>query len=152
MFHEVEDINEAQMMRVIRNECREYMTRSTELISEEDQVEWFKKLDKDNIKMYIMFESYFGVVFTPVGFGYCCHVDDETYLTGGLVADSRGKGYGRLLFQHILDKAKSFNTKITLEVLNTNKNAMTLYQKLGFLPISSDDRVTHMEYKDDTAI
>jgi len=152
MFHEVEDINEAQTMRRIRNECREYMTKNSDLISKEDQVIWFNGLDRDNIKMYIMFESYFGVVFSPIGFGYCRHVDDETYLTGGLIADSRGKGYGRILFQHLLDKAKTFNTKITLEVLQTNAVAQKLYTSIGFVPYYSDDRIIKMEFKNDPAV
>lgn len=152
MFHEVEDINEAQIMRLIRNECREYMTKSSEIISKEDQKKWFSELDRDNIKMYIMYESHLGVAFTPIGFGYCKHVDDETYLTGGLLDFVRGKGYGRLLFQHLLDKAKTFNTRITLEVLQTNDVALKLYTSIGFVPYGMDDRVIRMEYKDDTAV
>ncbi len=152
MFHEVEDINEAQTMRRIRNECREYMTKNSELISEEDQITWFNGLDRNNIKMYIMFESYFGVVFSPIGFGYCRHVGDETYLTGGLIADARGKGYGKHLFQHILDKAKTFNTKVTLEVLQTNAVAQKLYTSIGFVPYYSDERIIKMEFKNDPAV
>lgn len=152
MFHEVEDINEAQIMRLIRNECRDYMTKSSEHISMEDQIVWFNQLDKNNIKMYIMYESFFGVVFSPIGFGYCKHVDDETYLTGGLMDFARGKGYGRMLFQHLLNKAKSFNTKITLEVLNSNAVAQNLYISLGFVPYYQDERIMKMEYKNDSAI
>lgn len=152
MFHEVEDINEAQTIRCIRNECREYMTKNSDLISEEDQVVWFNGLDRDNIKMYIMLESYLGVAFTPIGFGYCRHVGDETYLTGGLIADVRGKGYGKHLFQHLLDRAKTFNTKITLEVLQTNTVAQKLYTNIGFLPYYNDDRIIKMEYKNDPTV
>lgn len=152
MFHEVEDINEAQIMRNIRNECRDYMTKNTDYISEADQHAWFNQLDRDNIKMYIVYESFHGVVFSPVGFGYCRHVDDETYLTGGLLREVRGRGYGRILFQHILNKAKDFNTKITLEVLNTNIVAQNLYKSLGFDTYYQDDRIMKMEYKNDSAI
>ena len=151
MFHEVEDINEAQTMRCIRNECREYMTKNSDLISEQEQVMWFNGLDRGNIKMYIMFESYLRVAFTPIGFGYCRHVGDETYLTGGLIADVRGKGYGKHLFQHLLDKAKTFNTKITLEVLQTNTVAQRLYTSIGFVSYYNDDRIIKMEFKNDTA-
>lgn len=152
MFHEVEDINEAQIMRNIRNECREFMTKNTDYISEADQHAWFSQLDRANIKMYIVYESFHGVVFSPVGFGYCRHVDDETYLTGGLLREVRGRGYGRILFQHILNKAKDFNTKITLEVLNTNIVAQNLYKSLGFVTYYQDDRIMKMEYKNDSAI
>lgn len=152
MLHEIEDINEAQIMRLIRNECREFMTKSTEIISREDQQKWFSELDRDNIKMYIMYESLLGIVFSPVGFGYCRHVDDETYLTGGLMDFARGKGYGKILFKHLLEKAKTFNTRITLEVLQTNIVAQKLYTSIGFVAYGMDDRILRMEYKDDSAI
>ena len=48
-------------------------------------------------------------------------------------ADMRGKGFGRLLMQSLLDLAKREGIKrITLEVKDTNERAVKLYKSLGF--------------------
>lgn len=152
LFSDIKSVSDAQVLRRIRNECKDFMTRSTEYITEEKQTEWFNGLDKDNIKLYLMWIAHHGVAFEVIGFGYCKKDGNETYLTGGLKEELRGKGYGKVLFSHLLTQAKSFNTPITLEVLKTNERAKRLYESLGFSELSSDDRVIKMEYKNDSAV
>ena len=53
IFTPIVDIKQAQIMREIRNECRDYMTRDTSFISEEQQEKWFAGLDKQNMKMFL---------------------------------------------------------------------------------------------------
>ena len=149
LFHPITKLEEAQVMRTIRNECREYMTKDTSLITEERQEEWFNGLDKDRIKMFLMYKCHNSTLIDTIGFGYCCYTGDEVYVTGGLTKDYRDKGYGKTLFTHLVETAKSFNTRITLEVLNTNTRAKRLYENIGFHSIEADDRITKMEYIDD---
>lgn len=152
VFSDIKSLSDAQVLRRIRNECKDFMTRSTEYITEEKQAEWFNKLDRNNIKLYLMWIAHHGVAFEVIGFGYCKKDENETYLTGGLKEELRGKGYGKLLFSHLLTQAKSFNAPITLEVLKTNERAKRLYESLGFSELSSDDRVIKMEYRNDSAV
>jgi len=42
VFKRVTTPAEAEILRTIRNECKDYMTRSTEYITPEQQAEWFK--------------------------------------------------------------------------------------------------------------
>lgn len=146
-FIEVLNVSEAQLLRDIRNECKDYMTRNTEYITEDQQVDWFNSLDRDSMKIYLMYMYNEEVMVDVVGFGYCKRDINETYLTGGIKENHRGKGYGRLLFSHLLEQAKSFSTPITLEVLNTNTKAKNLYESLGFVEIKKDDRIMNMEYR-----
>lgn len=152
LFTKIESLSDAQVMRQIRNDCREYMTKSTVYISEENQKNWFNNLDQDKIKMFLMWNVHHGVIFEIMGFGYCRNVDDETYLTGGILENYRNKGYGKKLFSHLLEEAKSFNTKITLEVLNSNARAEKVYRSIGFVPVYKDDRIMKMEYKNDSTL
>lgn len=152
IFTEVLTLSDAQIMREIRNNCRDYMTKSSAYISEKQQEFWFKSLDKSRMRMFLMHLSYHGVAFNTIGFGYCKNDKDETYLTGGLLEQYRGKGYGRILFNHLLNAAKEFNTKITLDVLNTNTKAEKLYRSIGFVPFAQDEMITKMEYKNDSAV
>jgi len=137
IFKPVTNLAEAQEMRKIRNECREFMTRNTTYIREEEQEKWFDTLDKNNMKMYLVYETTHGVDFSLIGYGYCKNDITGTYLTGGLLDTARGKGYGRALFKHLVNVAKTFNNKILLEVLNTNHKAENLYKSLGFVAYSN---------------
>ena len=151
-FTEVKQLSDAQVVRQIRNDCREYMTKNTDYISEENQENWFNSLDHDKIKIFLMWIVHHGVVFEVVGFGYCRNVDYETYLTGGILESHRNRGYGKKLFSHLLEEAKSFKTKITLEVLNSNARAEKVYRSIGFIPVYKDDRVMKMEYRNDSTL
>lgn len=146
-FIEVLNVSEAQSLRDIRNECKDYMTRNTEYITEDQQVDWFNSVDRDSMKIYLIYMYNEEVMVDVVGFGYCKRDENETYLTGGIKENHRGKGYGKLLFSYLLEQAKSFSTPITLEVLNTNTRAKNLYESLGFVEIKKDDRIMKMEYR-----
>jgi ribosomal protein S18 acetylase RimI-like enzyme len=152
VFTEIKSMEDAQLMRKIRNDCREYMTKDTSHITEQQQEMWFNNLNKDTIKMFLMHLRYHGVAYDTIGFGYCRCIDDETYLTGGIRKEYRSKGYGKNLFLHLLENAKSFNTRITLEVLNDNTRAERLYRSIGFVDYDKNDKVTKMEYTNDSAL
>jgi ribosomal protein S18 acetylase RimI-like enzyme len=148
VFTPITNIVDAEVMRLVRNECREYMTKDTSYIQIEQQEKWFRNLDRDNIKMFLMHICYHGAAIETIGYGYCRHDGDETHLTGGIIPSFRGKGYGKTLFLHLIENGKSFNSRITLEVLNTNTRAKRLYDSIGFREIESDERITKMEYVD----
>lgn len=126
-----------QMLRIIRNDCREYMTNNTDIITEEEQILWFDNLD--GMIPYILFESFHGVAFTPIGYGIVKLESECATLTGGLMFDYRNKGYGRYLFGLLIEEAKKYNSRVCLQVLKTNTRAYTLYQKLGFKVIAETD-------------
>ena len=147
IFIPVNNIELAQRMRCIRNECREFMTRDTSYISEDHQRLWFSKLDLTSMKPFLIIPEY-----CIAGFGYCWNTGKETYVTGGLLPNFRGKGYGKPLFEYLVYKAQSFNNPITLEVLNTNERAINLYKKIGFVVFDRDNRITKMEYINDKSV
>ena len=60
--------------------------------------------------------------------------DDEIYLHSlEIYEEYRGKGYGKSLLINILDRLKKYKVRwIGLTVANDNKNALHLYNSLGF--------------------
>jgi ribosomal protein S18 acetylase RimI-like enzyme len=139
-------LEDAQIFRTIRNDCRLFMTRNTDYITEEQQVTWYNNLDKSKYKLFLFYEIYHGAVVVPVGFGIIREEDDVLLLTGGVSSTDRGKGIGRFIFERLLDIAKTENKKIKLEVLISNTIAHSLYCKLGFKETNRNDRVIMMEY------
>jgi len=52
----------------------------------------------------------------------------------GVVADFRGQGIGQKLIKAALQRAKENGLeKVELEVFHTNTNAISLYEKMGFV-------------------
>lgn len=58
----------------------------------------------------------------------------ELYVEGAAVVDfARGKGVGTMLFEALINYARAQNyPTITLDVIDTNKRALQLYERLGF--------------------
>lgn len=129
-----ETLAHAESMRVVRNACREFMTRHTHEISVEDQREWFRGLDLAITKPSI------GVISTDAGpeiiaYGLTRYVEGKWWLSGGLLPAWRGQGYGRQLFAELVRRVHARKRTAWLEVRKTNGTAERLYRSLGFILI-----------------
>lgn len=148
-LQEVDNLERAEALRVIRNTCRTYMTNNTNVISEEEQKEWFESLDRSQMIPFLFMENCHGVCVDSVGYGLIRSVEGFTVLTGGLIETERSKGLGAKLFLQLIDKARElFDQPIQLEVLNANERAKRLYYRLGFKPLYYTDRITYMELEE----
>ena len=66
---------------------------------------------------------------------------DGELLTIAVKTEHRGKGYGELMLRSaVLSAALKGSTKMFLEVDETNKPAIGLYAKFGFVPISKREK------------
>ena len=135
--------NDIERLRIIRNSCREYMTRNSKEINVEQQRQWFASLDKSKMIPYI-----FTMNNHEIGYGIISYDQDRCLLTGGLLPEYRNKGYGKNLFLELINLGVKSNCRIELEVLKTNTRALKTYQKLGFEIYSNNDKVYLMEYKE----
>jgi len=120
MIRCVTTVEDAQIVRAIRNACRHYMTRDARSISEEQQAAWFESLD-ENVSLYLLDE---------VGYGMTRTDESGSWLTGGLLPSVRGQGHGEALFRHLVASSPA---PWLLEVLRGNAPAFSLYRKLGFV-------------------
>jgi ribosomal protein S18 acetylase RimI-like enzyme len=148
----VQDEREIEQLRLIRNACKNFMTRNTSEISKEQQLEWYKNIDKNFNKLYLLYDVIHGVALTTIGYGYIRVEDGAVLLTGGLIESERGKGYGSILFNHLVKNSKVFNLPIKLELLKTNMVAFSIYNKIGFRVIGDDGKIIKMEYHYDSVI
>lgn len=73
----------------------------------------------------------------PVGYFVASSVAGEVTLMNIAIApDKQGNGLGAVLLQFLIDYAKANNElEIWLEVRVSNKRAIALYQKLGFVEV-----------------
>ena len=150
VFKRVTTSNEAEMLRVIRNQCKDYMTRNTSEITPEEQLEWFKTAYK-KYELYIAYAVEYGACIVDAGYGLI-HLNEKEYmLTGGLVPEYRDKGLGAILFKFLIDNCNK-QIPIRLEVLKDNLRALKTYERLNFTTTSETDKIFIMEYKYDSCI
>jgi GNAT superfamily N-acetyltransferase len=148
----VKSKEEVESLRNIRNICRNFMTRNTAEISYEQQQKWYDSIDKNVNKLFLLHNVIHGVISSMIGYGYIRVEDGVVLLTGGLVQDERGKGYGSVLFNYLVKNSKDFNLPIKLELLKTNMVAFSVYNKIGFRVIGDDGKIIKMEYHYDSVI
>lgn len=146
----IETLEEALILRNIRNQCKDFMTRDTSYISEEQQKRWFANLSEET-KIYILYSVEFGVISSPVGYGLIRKEGDFSVVSGGLIESCRGKGYGKVLFEYLIKNIEK-ESPIRLEVLKTNTRAFVIYNNLGFRVLKDDGEIITMEYNYDSAI
>lgn len=150
VFKRVTTPSEAEMLRVIRNQCRTFMTRNVDEITPEQQQEWFKTAYK-KYELYIAYAVEHGACIVDAGYGLIHLNEGEYLLSGGLVPEYRDKGLGSTLFKFLVDNCNK-QLPIRLEVLRTNVRALKTYEKLNFVTTGENDKVYFMEYKYDSCI
>ncbi len=150
VFKRVTTPAEAEILRTIRNNCREYMTRNTSEIGPEEQQEWFKTAFK-KYELYIAYAIEHGVCIVDAGFGVIHKNENEFLLTGGLVPEYRDRGMGKIVFKFLVDQCHK-SLPIRLEVLKTNTRAFKTYESLNFKIIKENDSLYFMEYYYDSVI
>ena len=147
ILREMESEIDAQIMREFRNECREFMTHNTAEIMEAEQVEWYRETylparQKGELFGYIVRRE----DEEAIGYGLISNRDGRWWVSGGLSEDARGEGAGHFLFDQMTDMIHEDlrSEQAWLDVLNTNEGAKRLYEKLGYVAVSSTEQLTVM--------
>ena len=99
---EVRDEAHVEILRQLRNECREFMTHHNKYISPRQQTAWWKKVRNDpDHRLYLL-----SMVGEHVGFGYLRKFGNPPnvhwWSTYGLAKKWRGVGFGVELVDRLL--------------------------------------------------
>lgn len=149
---------QVEAMRQIRNACRHFMTRDPAEITPEMQGAWWAKMqlrDPNNVTWQpFLAWSKEPLGWEPIGYAIAWRgerivqyrvVSHEAknawWFTGAVLERWRGFGYGRRLFQTLIDR---YGTPCWLEVRLDNQPARQLYQSLGFQVVGTDVDVATM--------
>lgn len=139
---------QAQHMRKVRNQCIDWLTHSTETIGWWQQRRWFLTTYFDGMltKDIIGFVAYRDK--EPVAYGLITRRKGKYYLSGGVAAAERGKGYGRLIFKHMMRYVHQTLSEpyVYLDVYDWNIAAKKLYKSLGFHQRRHKDGIGYMRH------
>ena len=131
---EIESPDDALEMSAMRNQVRTFMTHNQAEILPEQQLEWYRDVyipshEADELFGYVVRDG-----IDPIGYGLISLRDQKYWVSGGLIADARGKGAGHTLFEHMtLFVHENLGAdEVWLDVLRGNERAQKLYRSLGY--------------------
>lgn len=138
--------SDLEFFNEVRNQSLEFLHDGTEY-SLEDNFKWFKST-KPRFFIVEINNEYIGYFRTSDWVGSSLYIGMDIHPT------FRGMGYAKPAYELFINKLKNeykVNT-IYLEVLNTNRRAINIYNKLGFtiidlLPHSNNIKSVKMELK-----
>jgi RimJ/RimL family protein N-acetyltransferase len=133
-------LSEAQLVRELRNEVRQYMTRSNSFITPEQQEEWFHKFrnDFENQHMHLYYNK------LGCFLGYCYLKKDVDGTIWGSLAvkpEFQGKGYGTYIYQDMIKVYKN----VFIEIFADNVESLSAAQRAGFKMLSIGDKTVVMK-------
>ena len=127
--------NDLESMRLIRNSCREFMTHNTSFITQEQQFQWWEYVKDQWTYLYLDLDD------TPIGYGLVKKEENKMWVSGGLLPEYRGKGFGRELFEHLTWACEG---DAWLEVKEDNLLARKTYVDLGYIELVTKDGIVTM--------
>lgn len=133
-------LNEAQLVRELRNEVRQYMTRSSAFITPEQQEIWFHNFRKDleNQHMHLYYQQ------NGCFIGYCYLKRDESGKLWGSLAvkpEFQGLGYGTYIYKDMIRTYK----EVYIEIFADNNESLNAAQRAGFEILSVGDKIVVMK-------
>jgi len=160
----VETIEDAQMMREIRNSVREYMTRDTDNITPEQQYQWFYSMYTSGKYDAYLFYSAHGCC---VGYGMLTSSDDKVWGTLAVKKEFQNQGYGTAIYQYLTRVCAEFKEQyedhfykgkvyhyftklyenLWIEIYADNAESLRAAQKAGFETVHVGDKVVTLVHR-----
>lgn len=119
-------LNDIEFFNEVRNQSVDFLHDNTQY-SLEDNIKWFENTQP---RFFIL-----EVDSDPVGYFRTSEwIDNSLYIGMDIHPKFRGLGYANPAYELFINKLKDEYEikKVYLEVLNTNKRALNIYNKLGF--------------------
>lgn len=132
MLIPLRDIHDAQQMRIVRNLCREWMTNDQHEISETEQHVWWNTFDRASVRP-MLYRLEAGLTAGVIGYGLARFMNARWWLSGGLLPEYRGIGYGKGLFQDLAAYVHGLGHEAWLTVFEDNLRARACYSAIGFI-------------------
>lgn len=127
---------QAEELRGLRNECREFMTRDTAEITADQQREFLAGPLADGTAWAYLLRVARDA--SAVAYGMLRDGGDCLWLSCGVTGTARGRGYGTLIVRFVT--AARGSGPVRLEVWKDNAAARRVYEKAGYAVTGSGIR------------
>lgn len=146
LLAEITSPDDALDMAHCRNEVREFMTHNTDVITPEQQLEWYRDTYRPAREERSMYGYVVRKDLNPIGYGLVSLRNQVMWVSGGITAAERGSGYGEALFDFLTQKIHQGlgQEEAYLDVRKDNAPAQRLYEKLGYVAVGEVDGLIAM--------
>jgi GNAT superfamily N-acetyltransferase len=136
-FAAIDSLERAEQLRVLRNECAEWMTKDTSQISPERQARFYaEKITTGKVEGFLLLGD-----SEPVAYGLL--VWDEAgraWSSTGVKADRRGEGFGRMVTVENVRRALAHGVPMWAEVRADNAGQQRICRTAGYHMVETLDR------------
>jgi RimJ/RimL family protein N-acetyltransferase len=137
--HLVRDLPDIMIVREIRNECCEFMTRHQQPIRRRDQLRWFldyyeQAVRKCEFRIWL-FATANG---QSVGYGSLKEDGDHYWVTEAVAKNFRGNRAGTEILQSLIRFAQE--RPLRAEIWSDNVPSIRLHERAGFTKCGSEHR------------
>lgn len=156
-LNEIKSPDDALEMAACRNQVRTFMTHNTEEILPHQQLMWYwdeylPRRGENELLGYVVRDE----ERDPIGYGLISEREGFYWVSGGIVADQRGKGAGRFLFEEMtrIIHEELGEESAWLDVQRGNERAQNLYRSLGYQAVRDTAEMivmVHREQPEDIA-
>ena len=128
-FAAVDSLERAEALRVLRNECAEWMTRDTGQITPERQrVFYAEKIATGRVEGFLMLDD-----GEPVAYGLLIWDDGgRAWSSTGVKAAARGRGFGRAVTVENVRRAHAHGVPMWAEVRRDNAGQQKICHAIGY--------------------
>jgi ribosomal protein S18 acetylase RimI-like enzyme len=136
-FTEIDSLDRAQELRMLRNECAEWMTKDTSQITPSRQEQFYRdKIATGKIGGFLACE--YG---KPVAYGLLVWDDEgRPWSSTGVSASRRGEGLGRVITVENVKRAHGHGVPIWAEVRRDNTAQQKICHSIGYQVVDAFNR------------
>jgi GNAT superfamily N-acetyltransferase len=136
-FETIDTLGKAEALRVLRNECAEWMTRDTAQITPERQERFYaEKILTGQVEGFLLLED-----AAPVAYGLLVwDGQGRAWSSTGVKADQRGKGFGRVITIENVRRALGQGAPMWAEVRRDNAGQQKICRSIGYQVVDTLDR------------
>jgi hypothetical protein len=133
----IDTVEKAQELRILRNECAEWMTRDTDPISPEQQEKFFaEKLATGAVDGFLMYADGKAVAYGLLIWG----PDGRAWSSTGVKISERGNGYGRTVTIENVKRAHRHGVPMWAEVRCDNAGQQRICHTIGYETVDTFHR------------
>jgi GNAT superfamily N-acetyltransferase len=130
-YANIDNLEKAEELRILRNECAEWMTKDTRQISAQDQrIFYWQKLATGKVEGFLMYDDGY-----PVAYGLLIwdeKISGRAWSSTGVREAERGNGYGRKVTIENVRRAHAHGVPMWAEVRRDNAGQQRICLTIGY--------------------
>lgn len=136
-YKNIDSLEMAQELRLLRNDCAEWMTNDTSYISPERQEKFYReKIETKDIPAWLMYSDERVVAYGMLTFS----ADGRAWSSTGVRPTERRQGFGKLITIETVRRAHDLGVPIWADVRRDNAGQQKICYDIGYRWVDSYEK------------